>query len=211
MAQTHKGLLISIEGIDGSGKSSLVKNIQERFERNYLVLTTKEPGGSDLGKLLRAVLLEKSISMCAKAQFLLFAADRAQHFHEIIIPALKKGALVISDRMADSSLVYQGYAQGLSLVELTHINQWAMNNYLPDITFFVQIDPHIAFERIRARNEPLTNFEKKEQLIQKAAEGFKEIFKDKKNSYTLDGTKTEQQLTEEATRIISSYLEHQKI
>lgn len=211
MTHTHKGLLISIEGIDGSGKSSLVKNIQERFQSNYLVLTTKEPGGSELGKLLRTVLLEKSVSMCAKAQFLLFAADRAQHFHEIIIPALKKGALVISDRMADSSLVYQGYAQGLSLVELAHINQWAMNDYLPDITFFVKVDSQIAFERIKARNEPLTNFEKQEQLIQKAAEGFKEIFKDKKNSYTLDGTKTQEILAEEAAAIISSYLEHQKI
>src|SRR5438067_1616217 len=110
-----QGMLITIEGIDGSGKSTLAKNLYQHLIANDVdALLTREPGATPLGKALRTILQEKNVAVCDQAEYLLFAADRAQHFKDTIIPALAKGTVVISDRMADSSLVYQGYGRGLN-------------------------------------------------------------------------------------------------
>src|SRR5438128_3339250 len=103
MHKLKKGILIAIEGIDGSGKSSLAKNLyQELLNQKYAVLLTKEPGGSPLGLQLRTIVQEKKVAVCAKAEFMLFATDRAQHLDQVIIHALDEGKIVISDRMTDS-------------------------------------------------------------------------------------------------------------
>ena len=137
----QSGLLITIEGIDGSGKSTLAKNLTTYLQREYETVLTKEPGGSALGKQLRTLLQTQPVPITPLAEYLLFAADRAQHFHEVIIPNLKKGRIIISDRMADSSIVYQGYGRGLDREKIKYVNQWAMQGVQPDITFYVQHYP----------------------------------------------------------------------
>jgi len=171
----NNGLLISIEGIDGSGKSSLAKALKEALH-DYKVLLTKEPGGTPLGEEIRTLLLTQENPICSEAEFLLFAANRAQHFTQVILPGLAQGKIIISDRMADSSLVYQGYARGLSLTLLNTVNQWAMHHRNPDITFYLQLDSTTALERIRKRNLPLTIFEKEQAFIEKTIYGFETLF-----------------------------------
>lgn len=202
------GLLISFEGVDGSGKSSLAQAVYKKLiTQNYDVLLTKEPGDTPLGNELRILLHEHKSKVCDKAEFLLFAADRAQHFEEIVIPALNQNKIVLSDRMADSSLAYQGYGRGLNLEIIKSVNNWAMCKKAPDITFYIKIDFTIALPRVTKRGEKLTSFEKEEQLFwERVTNGFEAIFKDRTNVITLDGTRTIDELAQTATNeIIKRY------
>ena len=167
MKKEKQGLLISVEGIDGAGKSTLTHNVHSLLlQRNYPVLLTKEPGATDLGKKLRAILQERVIPICNKSEYLLFAADRAQHFETVVSPSLEKNMIVISDRMADSSLVYQGYGRGLNIALIEIINQWAMNNIKPHLTMYIRLSKEEAFKRL-AQRDRLSTFEKKELIKKK--------------------------------------------
>ena len=126
--QTNKnGLLIVIEGIDGSGKSTVLHNIYTKMQQAGVnVIITKEPGGTSVGARLRAMLLDPDTVLMPKAEYLLFAADHAQHIEEIVIPALNNGTIVLSDRMADSSYAYQGHGRTIDKNIITQINNWIM-------------------------------------------------------------------------------------
>ncbi len=203
MKMLEKGILISIEGIDGSGKSTFAKNYyQLLLKKNLPVVMTKEPGATTLGLKLREILQKKEFPVNNVAEFLLFAADRAQHFNDFIIPNLNAKKIIISDRMADSSLAYQGYARGLDLQRIKEINSWAMNEIKPDYIFYLKVDIDVAFERIHKRNETLTDFEKKD-FLKKVADGFEEIFKDKKNVITLDANKSEENILKQAENALT--------
>src|SRR5690606_1203285 len=166
-----KGLLIAIEGIDGSGKSTLAHNLFTLLHsKQYSVLLTKEPGDTALGKKIRELVQTQTIPLATKSEYLLFAADRAQHFSELIIPALTQKKIIISDRLSDSSLAYQGYGRGLELERLHQINQWAMNDTTPNLTIFVRVPVDTALERVTKRSE-LSVFEKK-HFLEKVANGF---------------------------------------
>lgn len=207
MKKVHNGLLISIEGIDGSGKSSLGKALQKKYsDLGYYTILTKEPGGTDLGKKIRKILLQKQEVVHAKAEFLLFASDRAQHFSQVIIPSLHDGAIVISDRMADSSLVYQGYGRGLDISTVDFINRWAMNERTPDIVLYLKLSTDEAYARIAHRNEPLTSFEKEKAFIETLEHGFEEIFVHRPEVVTLDATQPKEILLEQASFSIEKKL-----
>lgn len=129
MPQLKSGILIAIEGIDGSGKSTLAKNLFSSLEQQrFDTILTKEPGDSELGKEIRELVCTQNIPISSRAQYLLFAADRAQHFDELIIPALQQNKLIICDRLSDSSLAYQGYGNGLSTDMIKSINEWSMHS-----------------------------------------------------------------------------------
>lgn len=195
-----KGILITVEGIDGSGKSTLAKNLAALLAAQGLpVLLTKEPGGTHLGLQLRTLLQEKTVPIDPVAEFLLFAADRAQHFQELVLPALHKNMIVISDRMADSSLAYQGYGRGLDQKAITFINEWAMQQRKPDLTLFCDISIIAAADRLKKRNEALTSFEKEDiAFMERVLHGFNEIFKTRNNVLTFDGTDTITNLAQKA-------------
>lgn len=183
-----QGLLIAIEGIDGSGKSSLAQELYRVLNQQYQTLLTKEPGSTTLGKEIRTIVQEQNMSICAKTEYLLFAADRAQHMQEIIAPALTAQKIVLSDRMGDSSIVYQGYARGLDIEMIKTINNWALNGRLPDVTIFVHIDPAIARKRCIERNLELTAFEKEhEQFMHKVHNGFEQLYKNRPDVILING------------------------
>lgn len=208
MHKLKKGILIAIEGIDGSGKSSLAKNLYQSLSKHYPVMLTKEPGGTPLGQYLRSIVQEKKIPVCPKAEFMLFATDRAQHFEQVIIPALNEGKIIISDRMADSSLVYQGYGRGLDKNAITMINEFVMNGIKPDITIFVKVSAHIATQRVLQRNAALTSFEKeKQEFVEKLIFGFDELYKNRENVIIVDGNQTQEQVTQEAINKILLWLQ----
>ena len=206
MEQLHTGLLVSLEGIDGSGKSTLAAALYKQLNtRKISTLLTKEPGGTCLGDMIRPLILQRTCRIDTKAEYLLFAAGRAQHFDEVVLPALDKGMVVISDRMADSSLVYQGYAKGLEIPMLETINSWSMNARHPDLTFYLKLSVDKALERIHLRGDATTDFEKRD-LLQKSIEGFEKIFNNKPHVIILDALETQQTLAEQALVAVLSYM-----
>ena len=202
MKKIQNGLLIAIEGIDGTGKTSLAKNLEKQLLETYHVIVTKEPGDTPLGQGLRKTLLQKDVPVCEKAEFLLFATDRAQHFYQVVLPNLKKGSLVISDRMGDSSLVYQGYGRNLDIEMLKKINAWAMNDRQPDLVLYLRLPADIAYERMKARNIPLNSFEKEMEFMHRLTEGFDTLVAPRDNVVTLDAQLTQEALTQAAIKEI---------
>lgn len=212
MQTLKEGILIAVEGIDGSGKSTFAKNLVYALEaEEYAVFFTKEPGGTQLGMQLRTILQEKNVSISSRAEFLLFAADRAQHFDEMVIPALQAKKIVISDRMSDSSLVYQGYGRGLEKDKINLINAWAMQNVKAQLTFYIDIPLELAMQRILHRKEHLTSFEKEgKEFNKKLLHGFQELYKNRSDVITLDGTHLPQTLTTQAMEALRSWISAQQ-
>lgn len=210
MKKLLRGTLITLEGIDGSGKSTLARNLATLFENDKLSpILTREPGNTPLGKQLRPIVQKKEVAVCSYAEFLLFAADRAQHFHELVIPALQENKLVISDRMADSSLVYQGYGRGLDVGMLQTINAWAMQGFVPTVTVFVDLTPEQAFARLQKRNEQLTSFEReKETFTKKLVVGYEELFAQRDNVIRVDGMLSEEKLASTTYEKLITWLKH---
>ena len=153
------GLFITLEGGEGSGKSTILTNIIEYLERNnYEVVKTREPGGVRIAEDIRNIILDKkNTNMDGKTEALLYAASRRQHLVEKVIPNLKKGKIVISDRYLDSSLVYQGYARNIGMDEILNINLFAIDNTLPKLTLILDIDPKIGLQRINKNSQREVN------------------------------------------------------
>ena len=207
MPQLKRGVLISIEGIDGSGKSTLAKNLSNLLQnKQYKVLLTREPGGTPFGMHVRELIIQRDILHCSKAQYLLFAADRAQHFEEVVIPALQSNTIVISDRLSDSSLAYQCYGNGLSIDMVTMINQWTMNSIKPDVTIYVRVPLDVALERVAQRNNGITSFEKKE-FLEKVLDGFEALYKKRTDVVQIDGTQSSEMVTQQTYTAIETWLQ----
>lgn len=145
-----KGIFISFEGTEGSGKTSIIKNVEQFFStRGYRVLSTREPGGIRISEKIRDILLDKEhTEMDPRTEALLFAASRRQHLVEKVLPALDRGELILCDRFVDSSLVYQGIARKLGVDEVFQINQFAIEGKLPDLTIFVDVRPEVGLQRV---------------------------------------------------------------
>ncbi|NLY79869.1 MAG: dTMP kinase [Lysinibacillus sp.] len=145
------GYLISFEGGEGSGKSTILKLLSESLkQKGYEVICTREPGGIDIAEQIRNVILDKkNVNMDAKTEALLYAAARRQHLVEKVIPQLERGSIVLCDRYIDSSLTYQGYARGLGMEDVFNINQFAIGKYMPDLTLYLDVSPKVGLSRIQ--------------------------------------------------------------
>jgi dTMP kinase len=206
MPKLHKGILIAIEGIDGSGKSTLAQNLFSTLQQQeFDTVLTREPGSSELGKEIRKLIQTQTIPLASRAEYLLFAADRAQHFADLVIPALTQKKLIISDRMSDSSLAYQGYGNGNDLAMLRTINSWTMNTIIPDITIFVQVPVAIALERAKKRGS-LSAYEKREDFLHRVAHGFEELYKNRTDVIIVNGIKSPENLMMEACEKIKQWI-----
>src|SRR5262252_3143369 len=149
------GKLITFEGIDGCGKSTQMR-LLERYlaERGVTVVSTREPGGTELGKKIRSALLDGGKgSVEPLAELLLYAADRAHHVRRVIMPALKEGKVVLSDRFYDATTVYQGYARGFDLTLVNQLNELATGGLKPDLTLLFDLDVEIGLRRTRRRGD----------------------------------------------------------
>ena len=150
----NKGFFITFEGGDGSGKSTQIEFLRGSLEAMELeVMVTREPGGNRISEEIRKILLDpENDEMSPKTEMLLYAAARAQLIDECIRPALDEGKVVICDRFLDSSIAYQGYGRGLG-ESVETVNGPATEDCMPDLTFFLDIDPESAGGRIRDRGE----------------------------------------------------------
>lgn len=146
-------MFITFEGGEGTGKTTLIKNIAEILSRQHDVVTSREPGGSMIAEAIRDIILNpKYKGVTPYTEALLLAASRAQHLDEVILPALKLNKIVLCDRYLDSSLAYQAYARDLGFDFVLHINQYA-TEHLPDLTFYIDLDPHVGMARISGRDK----------------------------------------------------------
>ena len=149
------GVFITIEGVEGSGKSTQLFRLSERLRQIGLpLLVSKEPGGTALGRELRRLLLERHPSgeaWCPDAELLLFYADRAQHIEQVVRPALTAGHHVVSDRSVYSTLAYQGYGRMLPIHEVREINQWAVHTWWPELVILIDVDPTVLAARLAER------------------------------------------------------------
>ena len=149
-----RGVFISFEGGEGCGKSTQIRRLAERLESlGYSILLTREPGGTEIGEHLRQLLQfsKAGEAMTAETELLLFAASRAQLVREKIAPALAEGRIVLADRFLDSTTVYQGVARRLDPARVVEINQFAVGDYVPDLTFVLDLDTALARGRLLGR------------------------------------------------------------
>ncbi|MBF9285861.1 dTMP kinase [Staphylococcus epidermidis] len=200
---------ITFEGPEGSGKTTVLNQINKLLSENYNVISTREPGGVSTGEEIRNILLDgENIDMRTEA--LLFAASRREHLVEKVIPALKNNKVVLCDRYIDSSLAYQGYARGIGIEEVKKINEFAINGLYPDLTIYLDIDAEVGRERI-LKNQRSQNRLDKETLTfhQKVIEGYKTLIKTNPERFkVVDATQSIESVISDTYEIILSYLKN---
>lgn len=147
-----QGWFISLEGVDGSGKSTQIQTTAAWLkEQGYEVLVTREPGGTATAEKIRNLVLDADVPLQPRTELLLYLAARAQHVAEVIKPALAAGRIVLCDRFVDSTLVYQGIVRGLDLCRIKELNEFASEELMPALTLLLDADPALLEERRRER------------------------------------------------------------
>lgn len=151
-----KGLFITFEGIDGCGKTTQLEMLDKYLkEKNYQTVLTLEPGGSDIGKNLRQILLHHNGYVSDVCELFLYLADRAQHIETVVLENTKKGTIVLCDRHIDSTVAYQGYGRNQDIEKINLLNDIATKNIKPDITFLFDVDIEIAQLRVGKEKDRL--------------------------------------------------------
>ncbi len=199
MPLKHKiiGKLISFEGSEGSGKSTQISRLAKHVQLlGREVVTTREPGGTEIGEQIRNILVHnsKGDEMCAETELLLFTAARAQLVREVIAPALGRGAVVLSDRFLDSTTVYQGIARKLASDPVNLINQFAVGNVMPDLTVIIDVPTELGLQRIRQRASGLPDRMERENIdfYNKVREGYLLLAKSMPSRFlVIDGSHSE--------------------
>lgn len=210
------GLFITIEGPEGSGKTTVAKEITSYLQQQgYPALYTREPGGVAIAEKIRDIILDVDhTTLDARCEALLYAASRRQHLVEKIEPALKEGKIIICDRFIDSSLAYQGYARGIGIDEVYAINLFAIHHRMPDLTILLDLDPQEGLKRIQATRLKEVNRLDLETLAfhQKVHEGY-DILKQKYASRfsIVNANQTKQQVFEDVLKIVLEKCKEKKI
>ncbi len=171
------GYFITFEGGEGTGKTTIINYISKYLmDKGYQVVTTREPGGIDIAEQIRSIILDvKNTKMDYRTEALLYAASRTQHLAEKVIPALNQNKIVLCDRYLDSSLVYQGIARNLGIDNVLKINMFALE-YMPDITFFIDVKPEICFKRLKDNNREMDRLDLENMSFHNMVyEGYKKI------------------------------------
>lgn len=175
-----KGFFMTLEGPEGSGKTTVAKLLVERLEKEVekSIVLTREPGGIAIAEKIRDVILDVSHTMMdARTEALLYAASRRQHLVEKVMPALTDGKVVVCDRFVDSSLAYQGYGRNIGVDNVWEMNQFAIADLMPQVTFYLDVPIVVGFERIYANKDREINrldLEKKE-FHETVVEGYRQV------------------------------------
>jgi dTMP kinase len=206
-----KGFFITLEGVEGSGKTTQTALVADALRlAGHRVTVTREPGGTRAGEAIRAIFLDPAVSLHAAAELLLVLADRAQHVREKLKPALAAGEIVLSDRYSDSTAAYQGYGRGLDLKLLEELNRLASDGVRPDLTIVLDLDVETGLERTRARARgdvrgPDRLEGEQVEFHRRVREGFLTIARDEPDRVkTIDATA---QVAEITSRIIAAIAE----
>lgn len=169
-----RGLFITFEGGDGTGKTTQVRLLAEWMrERGRVVVTTREPGGTEVGHALRDIVLHHTGDIDPRAEALMYAADRAQHVGTLVRPALDRGEVVIQDRYIDSSIAYQGAGRVLDADEIRRISLWATGDLIPDLTVLLDLPGDVARQRLAGENKSFDRLENEHDAFhERVRQGF---------------------------------------
>ncbi|WP_352420340.1 dTMP kinase [Proteiniborus sp.] len=208
-----KGLFITLEGPDGSGKSTIARLLADYLkEKGYDVVTTREPGGTKISEDIRDIILDtNNTNMSYVTEALLYAASRAQHVSQKIRPAIESGKVIICERFVLSSLVYQGIARGLGIEKVKEINDFAIQGINPDLILFFDIPPDVALKRKTKKNQGDRLEREKLEFHKKVYEGYLsliDIYKEKIN--LIDATKTKHNTFQQVKVALDNLLEKSK-
>ncbi len=200
---------ITIEGNDGSGKSTVIEGLKEIFKKRGIdTIFTREPGGSMIAEKIRNIILDpKNIDMDDKTEALLYAASRRQHLQETVIPALEQNKLVICDRFIDSSLAYQGHARNIGIEEVYNMNMFATSGMLPDLTLYILVSPEVGLSR-KTHQKELDRLELETNSFHKTVyEGYlklAEMFKDR--VVLINGEESKEEVLRKTIEVIDNFL-----
>lgn len=176
-------MFITFEGIDASGKTTVIKALKKHIEQNYNInefVFTREPGGNNLksAEKIRELILENGNEIDSLSEALLYLTSRSLHINKVIKPALAKNMIVICDRFVDSSIAYQGNARGLGMEKIEKLNLMVVQDIWPKYTFYFQIDTQTSFDRLNVQNTILDRLEnEKQEFFKKAIEGYEFLVK----------------------------------
>ena len=206
-----RGIFITIEGPDGSGKTTALQQVVPRLqqEMNRKVVATREPGGSPIAEKIRSLILDPShTDMDSRTEALLYAASRRQHLIEKVLPVLESGDVIFCDRFVDSSIAYQGYARGIGEEGIREINQFATEGIEPDVTLYIDVPAEVGIQRIHANlDEREYNRLDQEKLAfhEKVRAGYLQLAKaNPERIVVVDGTMSREEVAESCYQIIQN-------
>ncbi len=203
-----KGLLIALEGPDGSGKSTQIRMLCDYLEnKSHEVLLTREPGGTDISEKIRQIILDNSnAEMCGMCEALLYASSRAQLAEEVLKPALERGCIVLSDRFVYSSIVYQGIGRGLGIDRIKYINDAALNGVKADLTIMINVSYEEGLRRKLSQRD-LDRLENSgNNFHKKVYEGYQYIATNMDNIVVIDGNRSLQEVHEDIIREVEKFI-----
>lgn len=207
-------IFISLEGIDGSGKTTIAKIIKDKLTQKGLnVILTREPGGEPISEQIRDLILDpENTDMCAWTEALLYIASRKQHLEKVIIPALRNGTVVISDRFMDSTTVYQGFARKLGITDIDEVQNIVIGSAKPDITLFFDISPSEAKERMSKRTRASDRMDREtDEFYEKVYEGYRMLINENSNRIkVIDARKEIDVISRQAMYLIEELLEERE-
>ena len=203
------GILISLEGPDGAGKTTVLQKILPELERSqYKVVSTREPGGVRVAEEIRNIILStENTEIDSKTELMLFAAARRLHMQTKMLPALEAGKLVIVDRFIDSSVAYQGYGRELGVQPVNWLNEFATDGLKPDLTLYFDIDTDVALERImKNRSDEVNRLDlERADMHRKVRKGYLEIVKNEPERFvTIDASQELEAVVAEALSVIKN-------
>ena len=196
-----KGLFITFEGPDGSGKTTVATAVCERLaEMGYDVIHTREPGGIAISEDIRKIILDpKNTMMDAKTEALLYAASRRQHLVEKVFPAMEEGKIVICERFLDSSLAYQGFGRQLGFDEVLSINLFAIDNTYPDLTIYLDVDEQVGLDRLSNRDFKDRLDQESIDFHHRVSQGYREVLRRFSDRITIvDASASKEEVIEES-------------
>lgn len=202
------GMFITFEGTDGSGKTSVIREVVRELEeggRTDFILT-REPGGNRISEAIRDVILDDRFTeMDARTEALLYAAARRQHLVETIVPALEAGKLVLCDRFVDSSIAYQGAGRSIGAADVYEMNRFATDGIEPDLTILLDIEPELGLERIRSSRQDEVNRldHEKMSFYHRVHDAYRKLAQENgQRIVTVDASGTPEEVTDEVRAVL---------
>ena len=207
------GKFITFEGLDGSGKTTIIRKVIEFLNQTVMkdqFIYTREPGGNRISEAIREIILSKqNTAMDARTEALLYAATRRQHLVETVLPALDAGQLVLSDRYVDSSLVYQGAGREIGMQKIAAINEFATDGLTPDLTIYFEVEPQVGLARIQQNRQDEVNRLDEEQIdfYERVHSGYLKLAQENPNRIkVVDASRSIEEVKAEVLAIIKEFL-----
>ena len=206
-----KGKFITVEGSDGSGKTTFINSATEYLvKKGYKVITTREPGGTEFSEKVRELLFDSSNEIDAKTESLLFCVSRRDHIIKKIIPYVEEGYVVICDRFVDSSIAYQSYGRGLNKRDIININKYTTDGLEPDLTLYFSVDVEVGLSRTKCRDENNRMDNESLKFYKEVKRGYDELSNDyKERIKVIDANQSYEKVEKDAFKILEGFLNNE--